>query len=66
MTDTPKFTTQLQAGLGLVPETLKLLAAWEPGMGGQDCQSALEWDPLSASKRGSDAILVQLRLLCAD
>lgn len=36
MTDTLKFTTQLQAGLGLVPETLKLLAAWEPGMGGQD------------------------------
>ncbi len=24
------------------------------------CQTALEWDPLSASKRGSDAILVQL------
>lgn len=36
MTDAPKYTTQLQAGLGLVPETLKLLAAWEPGMGGQD------------------------------
>jgi hypothetical protein len=36
MTDTPKYTTQLQAGLGLVPETLKLLVAWEPGMGGLD------------------------------
>ena len=36
MTDTPKYTTQLQAGLGLVPETFKLLAAWEPGMSGQD------------------------------
>ena len=30
----PKYTTQLQAGLGLVPETLKLLAIWEPGMAG--------------------------------
>jgi hypothetical protein len=36
MTDAPKYTTQLQAGLGLVPETLKLLAIWEPGMAGQD------------------------------
>jgi hypothetical protein len=36
VTDTPKYTTQLQAGLGLVPETFKLLAAWEPGMSGQD------------------------------
>jgi hypothetical protein len=25
-----------------------------------DCQSALEWDPISASKRDSDAVLVQL------
>lgn len=36
MTGEPKYTTQLQAGLGLVPETLKLLAIWEPGMAGQD------------------------------
>lgn len=36
MTAAPKYTTQLQAGLGLVPETLKLLALWEPGMEGQD------------------------------
>lgn len=36
MTDAPKYTTQLQAGLGLVPETLKLLTAWAPGMSGQD------------------------------
>ena len=36
MTDTPKYTTQLQAGLGLVPETLKLLTLWEPGMAGPD------------------------------
>src|SRR4051794_29930291 len=28
----------------------------------RECQSALDWDPLSASKRGSDAILVQLRI----
>ena len=35
MTGAPKYATQLQAGLGLVPETLKLLTAWEPGMGGQ-------------------------------
>jgi hypothetical protein len=36
VTEAPKYTTQLQAGLGLVPETLKLLALWEPGMEGQD------------------------------
>ncbi len=36
MSQERKYTTQLQAGLGLVPETLKLLAIWEPGMGGQD------------------------------
>lgn len=32
----PKYTTQLQAGLGIVPETLKLLAVWEPNMTGND------------------------------
>jgi hypothetical protein len=36
MTISPKYTTQLQAGLGLVPETIKLLDLWEPGMSGQD------------------------------
>jgi Putative inner membrane protein (DUF1819) len=36
MTDRPKYTTQLQAGLGLVPETVKLLAVWKAGMNGQD------------------------------
>ena len=36
MTHALKYTTQLQAGLGLIPETLKLLAVWKPGMGGQD------------------------------
>lgn len=36
MTEQRRYTTQLQAGLGLVPETLKLLAAWELGMDGQD------------------------------
>jgi hypothetical protein len=40
MTDETKYTTQLQAGLGLVPETLKLLTAWEPGMSGQDLLKA--------------------------
>ena len=40
MTDAPKYTTQLQAGLGLVPETLKLLAIWEPGMTGPDLLKA--------------------------
>ena len=40
MTDTPKYTTQLQAGLGLLPETQKLLAIWEPGMTGQDLLKA--------------------------
>lgn len=40
MTVPRHYTTQLQAGLGLVPETLKLLAAWEPGMGGQDLLKA--------------------------
>ena len=36
MTDALKYTTRLQAGLGLIPETLKLLAAWAPGVTGQD------------------------------
>jgi Putative inner membrane protein (DUF1819) len=36
VTEASKYTTQLQAGLGLMPETLKLLALWEPGMEGQD------------------------------
>ena len=36
MTAAPKYTTQLQAGLGLVPETLRLLTVWEPGMSGPD------------------------------
>lgn len=36
MTGAPKYTTKLAAGLGLVPETLKLLAVWERGMDGQD------------------------------
>jgi hypothetical protein len=36
MTQVRKYTTQLQAGLGLLPETLKLLAIWEPGMAGSD------------------------------
>jgi hypothetical protein len=40
MTGEPKYTTQLQAGLGLVAETLKLLAIWEPGMVGQDLLQA--------------------------
>lgn len=40
MTDAPRYTTQLQAGLGLVPETLKLLAIWGPGMSGQDLLKA--------------------------
>ena len=26
------YTTQLQAGLGMIPETLALLRLWEPGM----------------------------------
>ena len=26
------YTTQLQAGLGMVAETLELLRIWEPGM----------------------------------
>ena len=28
-----QYTTQLQAGLGMIPETLELLRRWEPGMG---------------------------------
>jgi hypothetical protein len=28
----PAYTTKLQAGLGLIPETEKLLSLWEPGM----------------------------------
>ena len=27
-----EYTTQLQAGLGMIPETLDLLRLWEPGM----------------------------------
>jgi hypothetical protein len=30
------YTTQLQAGLGLIPETGRLLDMWQPGMSGQD------------------------------
>lgn len=30
----PAYTTRLQAGLGLVPETQRLLSLWQPGMGG--------------------------------
>lgn len=41
MTGAPKYTTRLAAGLGLVPETLKLLAAWEPGMSGQELYKAV-------------------------
>lgn len=40
MNPPPKYTTQLQAGLGLVPETQKLLAVWRDGMGGQDLLKA--------------------------
>ncbi len=40
MTAAAKYTTKLQAGLGLVPETLKLLAIWQPGMNGQDLLKA--------------------------
>ena len=29
----PPYSTRLQAGLGLIPETHRLLALWEPGMG---------------------------------
>lgn len=35
-----KYTTQLQAGLGLVPETQKLLAVWRDGMSGQELLKA--------------------------
>jgi Putative inner membrane protein (DUF1819) len=33
----PQYTTQLQAGLGLIPETMRLLALWQPpDMSGQE------------------------------
>jgi hypothetical protein len=35
------YTTQLQAGLGLLPETQKLLAIWEPGMTRKDLLKAV-------------------------
>jgi hypothetical protein len=38
--DPAAYTTQLQAGLGLVPETQKLLALWTPELGGQDLYKA--------------------------
>jgi hypothetical protein len=40
MTDAPSYTTQLQAGLGLLAETQKLLSIWEPGMTGPDLLKA--------------------------
>jgi hypothetical protein len=40
MSATAKYTTQLQAGLGLVRETVKLLELWRPGMVGQDLLKA--------------------------
>jgi hypothetical protein len=40
MNTAPKYTTQLQAGLGLVRETTKLLEIWQPGMIGQDLLKA--------------------------
>lgn len=35
MTEAPKYTTQLQAGLGLLPETAKLLDLWRTGTDAQ-------------------------------
>lgn len=32
MTNSTAYTTQLQAGLGMIPETLALLRLWQPGM----------------------------------
>jgi len=32
MTSEARYTTQFQAGLGMIPETLDLLRVWEPGM----------------------------------
>ena len=40
ITPAAKYTTQLQAGLGLVRETAKLLELWQPGMVGQDLLKA--------------------------
>ncbi len=40
MTDAPRYTTQLQAGLGLLAETQKLLSIWEPGMTGPELLKA--------------------------
>ena len=36
MTDTPLYTPQLNAGLGIVPETSRLLEIWEPSMSAPD------------------------------
>lgn len=40
MTEQPFYTTQLQAGLGLIEETQTLLGQWQPGMGTQDLFNA--------------------------
>ena len=40
MSPAAKYTTQLQAGLGLVRETTRLLELWQPGMVGQDLLKA--------------------------
>ena len=43
MTPTGMYTTQLQAGLGLIPETRALLEIWRPGMSPSDLyQQALQ------------------------
>ena len=41
LTDGQRYTTQLSAGLGLLPETLRLLSIWKPGMTGQDLLKAV-------------------------
>lgn len=40
MIEKPKYTTRLQAGLGLVNETMILLNLWSPGMSGGDLNKA--------------------------
>lgn len=46
----PLYTTQLQAGLGLIDETKTLLDLWEPGM------TAVQLEPLTPGARKQIAL----------
>ena len=52
MIERPAYTTQLQAGLGLVNETLLLLDLWSQGMSGAEVnKAALRSEPFQRCLR---------------